>query len=124
MMTHIIINDTLSLCQVIWPLTEQSAKTYAATFDTNVLGTILSLKHELRVMLAQGHGSIVNLSSTFGSRGAAGASMYVGHLWQSGAICSRGSAETQAMQRKSTRSTRFQSDCTGPMVNLPLARVA
>jgi NAD(P)-dependent dehydrogenase (short-subunit alcohol dehydrogenase family) len=59
------------------PLTEQSAETYAATFDTNVLGTILSLKHELRVMLAQGHGSIVNLSSTMGSRGAAGASMYV-----------------------------------------------
>src|SRR5271156_3527411 len=59
------------------PLTEQSAETYAATFDTNVLGTILSLKHEMRVMLAQGHGSIVNLSSTLGSRGAAGASMYV-----------------------------------------------
>src|ERR1700704_1709564 len=59
------------------PLTEQSAETYAATFDTNVLGTLLSLKHEMRVMLAQGHGSIVNLSSTMGSRGAAGASMYV-----------------------------------------------
>ena len=59
------------------PLTEQSAETYAATFDTNVLGTILSLKYEMRVMLAQGHGSIVNLSSTMGSRGAAGASMYV-----------------------------------------------
>jgi len=59
------------------PLTEQSAETYAAAFDTNVLGTILSLKHEMRVMLAQRHGSIVNLSSTFGSRGAAGASMYV-----------------------------------------------
>jgi NAD(P)-dependent dehydrogenase (short-subunit alcohol dehydrogenase family) len=59
------------------PLTEQSAETYAATFDTNVLGTILSLKHEMRVMLAQRHGNIVNLSSTFGSRGAAGASMYV-----------------------------------------------
>jgi NAD(P)-dependent dehydrogenase (short-subunit alcohol dehydrogenase family) len=59
------------------PLTDQSAETYAATFDTNVLGTILSLKHEMRVMLAQGRGSIVNLSSTFGSRGGAGASMYV-----------------------------------------------
>jgi len=59
------------------PLTEQSAETYAATFDTNVLGTIFSLKYEMRVMLAQGHGSIVNLSSTMGSRGAAGASMYV-----------------------------------------------
>ena len=29
------------------PLTEQSAETYAATFDTNVLGTVLSLKHEI-----------------------------------------------------------------------------
>jgi NAD(P)-dependent dehydrogenase (short-subunit alcohol dehydrogenase family) len=59
------------------PLIEQSAETYRATFDTNVLGTILSLKHEMRVMLAQGQGSIVNLSSTMGSRGATGASMYV-----------------------------------------------
>jgi NAD(P)-dependent dehydrogenase (short-subunit alcohol dehydrogenase family) len=59
------------------PITEQSPESYAATFDTNVLGTILSLKHEMRVMLPQGHGSIVNLSSTFGSRGAAGVSMYV-----------------------------------------------
>ena len=59
------------------PLTEQSAETYAATFETNVLGTVLSLKHELRVMLAQGHGSIINVSSTLGSHGAAGASMYV-----------------------------------------------
>ncbi|MGA2778035.1 MAG: glucose 1-dehydrogenase [Steroidobacteraceae bacterium] len=59
------------------PLTQQSAESYAATFDTNVLGTILSLKHELRVMSAQGSGSIINLSSTMGSRGAAGASLYV-----------------------------------------------
>jgi NAD(P)-dependent dehydrogenase (short-subunit alcohol dehydrogenase family) len=59
------------------PITEQSPESYAATFDTNVLGTILSLKYEMRVMLAQGHGSIVNLSSTMGSRGAAGASIYV-----------------------------------------------
>jgi NAD(P)-dependent dehydrogenase (short-subunit alcohol dehydrogenase family) len=59
------------------PLIEQSPESYAATFETNVLGTILSLKHEMRVMLSQGRGSIVNLSSTMGSRGAAGASMYV-----------------------------------------------
>jgi NAD(P)-dependent dehydrogenase (short-subunit alcohol dehydrogenase family) len=59
------------------PLTEQSPETYAATFDTNVLGTILSLKHELRAMISQRSGCIVNLSSTMGSRGATGASMYV-----------------------------------------------
>ena len=57
-------------------MTEQSADTYAATFDTNVLGTLLSMKHEMRVMLAQGSGSIVNISSTYGRRGAAGASLY------------------------------------------------
>jgi NAD(P)-dependent dehydrogenase (short-subunit alcohol dehydrogenase family) len=59
------------------PVTEQSAETYAATFDTNVLGTLLSMKHELRVMSAQHHGSIINVSSTFGHTGGAGASVYV-----------------------------------------------
>jgi NAD(P)-dependent dehydrogenase (short-subunit alcohol dehydrogenase family) len=58
------------------PLTEQSAESYAATFDTNVLGVVLSLKHELRVMQPQGSGSIINLSSVVGQRGAAGASVY------------------------------------------------
>jgi len=58
------------------PVTEQSAETYATTFDTNVFGTLLSMKHELRVMLAQGAGSIVNISSTYGHEGAAGASVY------------------------------------------------
>ncbi len=59
------------------PVTEQTAESYAATFDTNVLGTLLSMKHELRVMLPQGSGSIVNISSSYGSVGAAGASVYV-----------------------------------------------
>jgi NAD(P)-dependent dehydrogenase (short-subunit alcohol dehydrogenase family) len=58
------------------PLTEQTADSYAATFDTNVLGTLLSLKHELRAMQPQGSGSIVNVSSTMGHRGAPGASVY------------------------------------------------
>ncbi len=60
------------------PIVNQTAESYAATFDTNVLGTLLSLKHELRVMQAQGHGSIVNISSTYGHEGAAGASVYAG----------------------------------------------
>ncbi|MBR1216538.1 glucose 1-dehydrogenase [Bradyrhizobium sp. U87765 SZCCT0131] len=58
------------------PATSQTAESYAATFDTNVLGTILSVKHELRVMKAQGAGSIVNVSSTYGHEGAANASIY------------------------------------------------
>ena len=58
-------------------VTDQTAESYAATFDTNVLGTLLSMKHELRVMLPQGSGSIVNVSSAYGRVGAAGASVYV-----------------------------------------------
>jgi NAD(P)-dependent dehydrogenase (short-subunit alcohol dehydrogenase family) len=60
------------------PVIDQTAESYAATFNTNVLGTLLSMKHELRVMQAQGRGSIVNISSTYGHEGAAGASVYVG----------------------------------------------
>jgi NAD(P)-dependent dehydrogenase (short-subunit alcohol dehydrogenase family) len=58
-------------------VTEQTAESYAATFDTNVLGVLLSMKHELRVMLPKRSGSIVNVSSAYGSVGAAGASVYV-----------------------------------------------
>jgi NAD(P)-dependent dehydrogenase (short-subunit alcohol dehydrogenase family) len=57
-------------------VTEQTAESYAATFDTNVLGTLLSMKHELRVMLPQRHGSIINVSSTYGHLGTPGASLY------------------------------------------------
>ncbi|MEO3408491.1 glucose 1-dehydrogenase [Mucilaginibacter sp. CAU 1740] len=58
------------------PIVDQTEESYKATFDTNVLGTLFSLKHEMKAMLAQGHGSIVNISSTFGKRAAAGASVY------------------------------------------------
>ena len=62
----------------VGPITDQTAETYAATFDTNVLGVLLSMKHQVRVMRRQGSGSIVNISSTYGHRGAAGAAVYVG----------------------------------------------
>src|SRR6202166_2247059 len=58
------------------PATNQTAESYAAIFDTNVLGTLLSMKHELRVMQPQSSGSIVNVSSLLGHRGAPGASVY------------------------------------------------
>src|SRR5947207_9869396 len=62
----------------VGPITDQTAESYAATFDTNVLGVILSMKYEVRVMQGQGSGSIINISSTYGHEGAAGASVYVG----------------------------------------------
>jgi NAD(P)-dependent dehydrogenase (short-subunit alcohol dehydrogenase family) len=58
------------------PITSQTPDTYAGTFETNVLGVLLSMKHELRVMLPQGKGSIVNVSSTLGHEGVAGHALY------------------------------------------------
>jgi NAD(P)-dependent dehydrogenase (short-subunit alcohol dehydrogenase family) len=59
------------------PLTEQTADSFDAVFETNVLGVMLSMKHELRAMQTQGSGSIVNLSSVLGKVGTPGASVYV-----------------------------------------------
>ena len=61
----VAVNNAATEGQV-GPITDQTAKTYAATFDTNVLGVILSMKHEVRAMQEQGSGSIINISSTYG----------------------------------------------------------
>jgi NAD(P)-dependent dehydrogenase (short-subunit alcohol dehydrogenase family) len=58
------------------PLIDQTVESYKTTFDTNVLGTFLGLKHELKVMIPQGAGSIINVSSTLGQKTAPGASIY------------------------------------------------
>jgi NAD(P)-dependent dehydrogenase (short-subunit alcohol dehydrogenase family) len=58
---------------------EVTPEAFTEAFETNVLGTLLSLKHEFRAMQGQKKGSIVNVSSLFGHKGfAAGASIYVG----------------------------------------------
>jgi NAD(P)-dependent dehydrogenase (short-subunit alcohol dehydrogenase family) len=62
----------------VGPITDQTAESFAATFETNVLGVVLSMKYEVRAMQAQGSGSIINISSTYGHEGAAFASIYVG----------------------------------------------
>ncbi|HXO03449.1 MAG TPA: glucose 1-dehydrogenase [Stellaceae bacterium] len=58
-------------------LSDQTPDAYRAIFDTNVLGTMLSIKHEMRVMRPQGSGSIVNLSSIVGHKALPGAPLYV-----------------------------------------------
>jgi NAD(P)-dependent dehydrogenase (short-subunit alcohol dehydrogenase family) len=73
----VAVNNAATEGQV-GPITDQTAESYAATFDTNVLGVILSMKHEVRVMQKQGSGNIINISSTYGHEGAAGGSVYVG----------------------------------------------
>lgn len=59
------------------PLTNVTPESYSEVFDANVLGVLLSLKYELRVMTAQKSGSIINLSSTFGRIGGANVALYV-----------------------------------------------
>lgn len=59
------------------PIADQTEANYKATFETNVLGVLLSLKYQLPVMVNQGSGSIINLSSIAGHVGMAGASVYV-----------------------------------------------
>jgi NAD(P)-dependent dehydrogenase (short-subunit alcohol dehydrogenase family) len=59
------------------PVAKLTADKYTRTFDTNVLGTLLSMKHELRVMQEQKSGSIVNVSSIYGQKGFPNASLYV-----------------------------------------------
>src|SRR5437764_3355856 len=73
----VAVNNAATEGQV-GPITDQTAESFAATFETNVLGVVLSMKHEVRAMQAQRSGSIINISSTYGHRGAAFASIYVG----------------------------------------------
>src|SRR4030081_911101 len=73
----VAVNNAATEGQV-GPITDQTPESFAATFETNVLGVVLSMKHEVRVMQAQGSGSIINISSTYGHEGAAGAAIYVG----------------------------------------------
>lgn len=72
----VAVNNAATEGQV-GPITDQTAESVAATFETNVVGVVLSMKHEVRAMQAQGSGSIINISSTYGHAGAAFASIYV-----------------------------------------------
>ena len=73
----VAVNNAATEGQV-GPITDQTAESFAATFETNVLGVVLSMKHEVRAMQSQGSGNIINISSTYGHEGAAFASIYVG----------------------------------------------
>src|SRR6202451_4767669 len=72
----IAVNNAATEGQV-GAVTDQTADSYAATFDTNVLGVLLSIKHEVRVMGKQKSGNIINISSTYGHEGAPFASFSV-----------------------------------------------
>src|SRR5579859_333420 len=58
-------------------LVDETPEACATVFDTNVLGVVLSMKYELRVMQGQKAGCIINLSSVAGHKGLPGVSIYV-----------------------------------------------
>ena len=59
------------------PIHEQTVENYHHIMDANVLGVILSLKHEIAAMLRNGGGAIVNNASVAGLVGLPGAAIYV-----------------------------------------------
>lgn len=59
------------------PTIEQTEANYDHVMNINVKGVLLSLKHEIRAMLASGGGSIINNASIAGSIGMPGMSVYI-----------------------------------------------
>jgi NAD(P)-dependent dehydrogenase (short-subunit alcohol dehydrogenase family) len=57
-------------------IVDQTVESFNDIFETNVLGTLLSLKYELRRMMRQKSGVIINVSSIYGQRGVIGAGVY------------------------------------------------
>ncbi len=59
------------------PTTESTADQYHKIMDVNVLGVLLSMKHEIPALIRGGGGSIVNNASIAGRIGMAGLGIYI-----------------------------------------------
>jgi NAD(P)-dependent dehydrogenase (short-subunit alcohol dehydrogenase family) len=57
-------------------ITEVTAEDFASAFDTNVRGVMFGMKHAAPIMFIQGSGSIINIASAAGLRGA-----FSGHIY-------------------------------------------
>lgn len=68
--------NNASITQDAMPLSDTPLELYEAVYNTNVRGTLLCLQQELKIMLKQGAGAIVNTASIAGVRGYAGLSLY------------------------------------------------
>lgn len=99
-------------------ITEQTVQAYAATFDANVLGTLVCMKHELRVMKQQRQGAIVNLSSTMGSRGNPMNPLYVASKHAVEGLTKSGALEAAPFN------VRVNAVAPGPIATEMLDRIA
>lgn len=62
--------------ELVQPVVEANPDDYRRVFDANVLGVLLSMKHEIPALLRSGGGAIVNTSSIAGSVGFPGTAIY------------------------------------------------
>ena len=62
---------------IVAPLVDQPEEEVAQIIDVNIYGLWLSMKHEIKQMLKNGGGVIVNSSSLYGLKGHPGLSPYV-----------------------------------------------
>jgi NAD(P)-dependent dehydrogenase (short-subunit alcohol dehydrogenase family) len=99
-------------------IVEQTVQSYTTTFDANVLGTFLCMKHELRAMISQKRGAVVNLSSTMGSRGNPRNPMYVASKHAIEGLTK--SAALDAIQSN----VRVNAVAPGPIETAMLGRIA
>jgi NAD(P)-dependent dehydrogenase (short-subunit alcohol dehydrogenase family) len=75
-------------------ITDVTQEAYDEVFGTNVFGTLLSLKHEFRVMKPKSKGAIVNIGSVYGHKGfGGGGSIYVGSKFAIEGITKSGALE-------------------------------
>ena len=58
------------------PLADVSPEEFSESLSVNLTGTFLSMRDEIKAMLARGAGAIVNMSSTAGLQGVAGLAPY------------------------------------------------
>jgi NAD(P)-dependent dehydrogenase (short-subunit alcohol dehydrogenase family) len=111
------------------PTAEQTAEHYQQVFDINVKGVLLSMKHEISAMLANGGGAIVNMASVASTVGVPGVGIYAASkhavlgLTRSAALeyaqqgvrinaISPGGVETEMMQRTAGQSSEESSGRT------------
>jgi NAD(P)-dependent dehydrogenase (short-subunit alcohol dehydrogenase family) len=63
--------------ETVGPITEVDRADYENLFDINVWGVLASMKYEIPIMIENGGGSIVNLSSIAGHIGFANMAVYI-----------------------------------------------
>ncbi|MFT4940065.1 MAG: NAD(P)-dependent dehydrogenase (short-subunit alcohol dehydrogenase family) [Paraglaciecola sp.] len=64
--------------ETVGPITDVDRASFENVFDINVWGVLASMKHEIPVMLENGGGSIINVSSVAGHIGLANMAVYIG----------------------------------------------